>query len=175
MSDIISNVSRLKPEIRLAQAVSHFEADLSSEQKNVFRSYRSQSLHSPPDLSDVMRLTAEIDRRASGKVGGRCFGPRFTNFLQVAQQFAALGDVIVGGSQNIIACGVWSLLRMSLLVSRFTSFTVFSNNTLIVSRKLLVLSRKDVGSFYERWSLSITPPNNGSTLSSIQGPPITSL
>ena len=117
MSDIISKVSRLKPEIRLAQAVSEFEADLSSEQKNVFRNYRSQSLHSPPDLSDVMRLTAEIDRRASGKVGGRCFGPRFTSFLQVAQQFAALGDIIVGGSQNVIACGVWSLLRMSLLVS----------------------------------------------------------
>lgn len=127
MSDIVSRLSPLKPEIRLAQAVSQFEADLSSEQKNVFYNYRSQSLHSPPDLSDVRRLTAEIDRRASGKVGGRCFGPRFTNFLQVVQQFAALGDVIVGGSQNIIACGVWSLLRMSLLVSSFTPFTVFSN------------------------------------------------
>ena len=129
MSVVISNVSRLKPEIRLAQAVSHFEAELSSEQKNVFRFYRSQSLQSPPDISDVMQLTAEIDRQASGKVGGRCFGPRFTSFLQVAQQFAALGDVIVGGSQNTIACGVWALLRMSLLVSSFMSFAVLSIDT----------------------------------------------
>jgi hypothetical protein len=117
MSVVLSNASRLKPEIRLAQAVSQFEADLSSEQKATFRAYRSQSRDSPPDPSDVMRLTAEIDRHASGKIGrGRCFGPRLTNFLQAVQQFAALGDVIVGGSQNLIACGVWSLVRMSLLV-----------------------------------------------------------
>jgi len=116
MSAIIKSVSSLKPEIRLAQAVSQFEADLSDEQKAAFRNYRSQSVKSPPGPSDVMRLTAEIDRRQYGKIG-RCFGPRFTNFLQGVQQFAALGDVIVGGSQNIIACGIWSLVRMSLLVS----------------------------------------------------------
>jgi ankyrin repeat domain-containing protein 50 len=118
MSYVLANASRLKPEIRLAQAVSQFEADLSSEQKTSFRTYRSQSRDSPPDPSDIMRLTAEIDRRASGKVGGgRCFGPRLTNFLQAVQQFAALGDIIVGGSQNLIACGVWSVVRISLLVS----------------------------------------------------------
>jgi len=117
MSVVLANASRLKPEIRLAQAISHFEADLSSEQKATFRIYRSQSSDSPPRPSDVMRLTAEIDRRTSGKVGGgRCYGPRLTNVLQAIQQFAALGDIIVGGSQNIIACGVWSLVRMALLV-----------------------------------------------------------
>jgi hypothetical protein len=117
MSALLANASRLRPEIRLAQAVSQFEADLSSEHKAAFHTYRSQSHNSPPSHSDVMRLTAEIDRRASGKVGGgRCFGPRLINVLQAVQQFAALGDVIVGGSQNIIACGVWSLVRMTLLV-----------------------------------------------------------
>lgn len=117
MSLILSNAGRLKPEIRLAQAVSQFEAELSSEEKSLFRNHRAQSVASPPDTNDVMRFTAEIDRRVSWKVGGRCLGPRFTNCLQSIQQFAALGDVIVGGSQNIIACGVWSLVRMSLLVS----------------------------------------------------------
>jgi hypothetical protein len=83
---VLSNASRLKPEIRLAQAVSQFEADLSSEQKATFRTYRSQSRDSPPDPSDVMRLTAEIDRRDSGKIGrGRCFGPRLTNSLRAVQ------------------------------------------------------------------------------------------
>lgn len=117
MHNILTKASRLKPEIRLAQAVSQFEADLSDEQKTDFRTLKSQSLDSPPDPGDVMRLTAEMDRRILRKAGGRCFGPRFTNFLQGVQQFAALGDVVVGGSQNIIACGVWSLVRMSLLVS----------------------------------------------------------
>ncbi|KAH8698093.1 hypothetical protein GQ44DRAFT_787899, partial [Phaeosphaeriaceae sp. PMI808] len=70
-----------------------------------------------------MRLTAEIDRQMSRKVGGRCFGLRFTNFLQGVQQFATLRDVVVRGSQNIIACGVWSLVRMTLLaVVNFSSY-----------------------------------------------------
>ncbi|KAF2675922.1 hypothetical protein K458DRAFT_447792 [Lentithecium fluviatile CBS 122367] len=97
MVAISANVSRLKPEIRLAQAVSQFEADLSNKQKTAFRTFKSQSLNSPADPSDVMRLTAEIDRQVSRKVGGRCVGPRFTNFLQ----------------GNIIACSVWSLLIVS--------------------------------------------------------------
>ncbi|PMD45835.1 hypothetical protein L207DRAFT_453033 [Hyaloscypha variabilis F] len=106
--------SRLKPEIRLAQAVSEFEAALSGEQKAEFRTCRSQAQKSAPGISDVMRLTAEIDRSASRK-GRRCFGPRLTNVLQAVQQFASIGDIIIGGSQNLIACGVWSLVRMTLL------------------------------------------------------------
>ena len=70
MSALLASASRLKPEIRLAQVVSQFEADLSSEHKAAFHTYRSQSHNSPPSHSDVMRLAAEIDRRASGKVGG---------------------------------------------------------------------------------------------------------
>jgi hypothetical protein len=38
--------------------------------------------------------------------------------LETVQRFAAIGDVMVGGSQNIIACGVWSLVRLSMLVSQ---------------------------------------------------------
>jgi len=113
---VLANISRLKPEIRLAQAVSQFEADLSSEQKTTFRIHRSQSCDSPPDPKDVMRLTAEIDRKVGGR---RCFGPRLINFLQAVQQYAALGDIVVGSAQNIIASGVWSLVRMSLLVGTF--------------------------------------------------------
>lgn len=124
MSQALASASRLKAEIRLAQAVSEFEADLSSDQKASFRTQRLQSSDKPPDVNDVMRLTAEIDRRMSTKSnGGRCLGTRMTSFLQSVQQFAALGDIIVGGSQHLIACGVWSLVRLSLLVrnSQFLS------------------------------------------------------
>jgi ankyrin repeat domain-containing protein 50 len=117
-SSTIAKAATLKPEIRLAQAVSEFEASLSGKDKATLRYYRSQALNKPIDTSDVMRLTAEIDLRAvQQNGGGQCFGPRMTNILQAVQQYAALGDVIVGGSQNIIACGVWSLLRLTLLVS----------------------------------------------------------
>ena len=64
-----------------------------------------------------MLLTADVDRRISGKFSNRCFGPRFTNFLHGVQQFASLGDIVIGGAQNLIAASVWSLVRMSLLVS----------------------------------------------------------
>src|SRR5437868_3346607 len=81
--------SRLKPEIRLAQAVSLYEADLSADQKARFRADKSRLRDAPPSIRDVMRLTAEIDQTASGKT--RCLGPRMVNVLQPVQQFAALG------------------------------------------------------------------------------------
>lgn len=118
MALVLTTASRLKPEVRLAQAVSEFEADLTMEQKLRFNSYKAQVLKSPPEIHDVMRLTAEIDQRISPTFGrGRCYGPRLTNFLQGVQQFVGLGDILVGGSQNLVASGVWSLVRMSLLVS----------------------------------------------------------
>jgi hypothetical protein len=117
MSAALVNAPQLKPDIRLADAVSQFEADLSSEQKATFRTHRLKWRDSPPGPSDVMQLTAEIDRPTSRNIGRRNFGPRLTFFLQAVQQFAALGDVVVGASQNLIACSIWSLVRMSLLVS----------------------------------------------------------
>jgi hypothetical protein len=126
ISSALSHAAQLKPEIRLAQAVSEFEAALSSDQKATFRAYQSQSLSSLPNAGDVMRLTAAIDRSASRiGGGGRCYGPRLTNILRAVQQFAALGDILVGGSQNVIACGVWSLIRLTLLVD---SFGIFGNS-----------------------------------------------
>ncbi|RKK64662.1 hypothetical protein BFJ69_g16636 [Fusarium oxysporum] len=117
MSTLLARIVPLKPEIRLAQAIKQFEMDLSDEQKAAFHSNKRQSCHSPPNIHDVMRLTAEIDRRVAGNVGGgRCFGTRLVNVLEAVQQFAALGDIVVGGSQNMIACGVWSLVRMTLLM-----------------------------------------------------------
>jgi hypothetical protein len=166
MSSALTNASRLKPEIRLAQAISQFEADLSSEQKASFRTSRSQS---SPVLDDVMRLTAEIDRRASGKGGAvRVLGPRLTNFLQAVQQFAALGDIVVGGSQNLIACGVWSLVRMSLLVGVLLTLVAFSTNISLVDCELLFLPWKTVDSSHDRRSLGSTLPSDGFTLSPIQ-------
>lgn len=168
MSTAIANASRLKPEIRLAQAVSQFEADLSSNQKIEFRAHKSRTQNNPPDARDVMRLTAEIDRHAAGKTGGgRCFGPRMTNFLYAVQQFAAIGDVMVGGTQNLIACGVWSIVRMSLLVSISIPLNCLCADTFVVNRKLLFLLRKVVWSPYECWSLGSPLPKYRFALSAI--------
>ena len=74
----------------------------------------------------MMRLTAAIDR-AGRRKGRRCFGPRLTYVLQAVQQFASIGDIIIGGSQNLIACGVWSLVRMTLLVRSTLPAVTFSS------------------------------------------------
>lgn len=112
MALALAAASRLKAEIRLGQAISKFVADLFDEQKASFNAKRSQALASPPSIQDVRSPTAEIDRVN----GGRCPGPRLIKVLETVQRFAAIGDIMVGGSQNIIACGVWSLMRLSLLV-----------------------------------------------------------
>ncbi|KAI3573712.1 hypothetical protein IWW34DRAFT_754659 [Fusarium oxysporum f. sp. albedinis] len=92
MYTLLERIGPLKPEIRLAQAIAQFEMDLSGEQKAAFDSNKRQSCHSPPNIHDVMRLTAEIDRRVAGNVGGgRCFGTRLVNVLEAVQRFAALG------------------------------------------------------------------------------------
>lgn len=107
---------RLKPAIRLAQAVSEYEADLTRDQKEAFNRYRSHAREKPPSIQDVMQLTADIDERLSNKIRGRCLGTRTSSFLQSVQQFVSLGDIIVGGTQNLVASGVWALVRTSLTV-----------------------------------------------------------
>jgi hypothetical protein len=117
MATAMQKAFQLKPEIRLAQAIKDFEAKLSSDQKASFHATKSSAQSSPPNQTDVMRLLSEIDKTSGVVVGKRCFGPRFTNFLEAAQRFASIGDVVVGGSQNLAACGVWALVRLTILVS----------------------------------------------------------
>lgn len=104
-------------EVELSKALDEFESGLTTEQKAGFQAVRDHASDSPPTIRDVMNLTAEVDYKARR----RCFGPRFTRILESVQQYAALGDVIAGGSQNLMACSVWSLVRMCLLVSLHAS------------------------------------------------------
>ena len=117
MATALQKASQLKPEIRLAQAIKDFEAGLSSKQKAAFYATKSSAQSSPLDQTDVMRLLSEIDKTHGVGVGKRCFGPRFTSFLEAVQRFTSIGDVVVGGSQNMAACGVWALVRLTVLVS----------------------------------------------------------
>lgn len=117
---ILRSRSSLTPEMRLVKATSEFEAALTTAQKASFRNIRSKACTTPPTLKDVMELTAEIDCQAHKKhKSSRSFGTRLTNMLQSVQQYAALGDVVVGGSQNLIACGVWAAVRMILHVRAY--------------------------------------------------------
>jgi hypothetical protein len=169
MSTAVAKASRLKPEIRLAQAVSQFEADLSVSEKRTLQAQKSLLQSSPPDQNDVMRLTSEIDKTSGIVAGRRCFGPRLMNFLQAVQQFAALGDVVIGGSQNLVACGVWMLIRMSLLVSIVPTCQLDDHKlTSGVNRHLLVISGQDFQPVHGYRSFRSPLPNNSHALSPIE-------
>ena len=120
MSKAISKAAPLKPEIRLAQAISEFEKDLTNLQKDDLRSQK-ESQSRCPDMTDVMRFTAQIDRSLSAHGVRQVYGPRLTNFLDGVQKFVSLGDLLIGGSQGMVGRGVWFTVRISLLVSYSTT------------------------------------------------------
>jgi hypothetical protein len=114
MSLALSKAAQLKPELRLAQALSEFEAILRYEEKAKFRAYSAQS---PPNAADVMQLTAEIDHDALRKQKfRRCVAPRLCNFLQAVQGFTGAIDTFIGGSQSLTASAIWGVVKLSLQV-----------------------------------------------------------
>ncbi|PSR84440.1 hypothetical protein BD289DRAFT_261386 [Coniella lustricola] len=118
---------QLKPVIRLGLALSDFEQALDPERKKQFQQQRAASASSsastslssrqPPRSGDVIRLTEEIHQ--AGLREDRLLPPRFATrlgaFFSRIQTFAAVGDALIGGSQNLIASGVWGALRFCLL------------------------------------------------------------
>ena len=114
MSLAIAKAAPLRPEIRLAQALSEYEASLAEDQKTLFREQRSSL--TTPNIQDVGRFTAEVDRNAQRRNTRRCIGPRLTRFLYAVQQFSTVVDVAVGGTQSQIGCAVWGVVKFSLQV-----------------------------------------------------------
>ncbi|KAF4167593.1 hypothetical protein CNMCM6936_004857 [Aspergillus lentulus] len=113
MESSIANASKLKPEIRLVQALADFKAVLSTDRRARFDKSIAAFKGHPPDANDVIRLTAEINRDIQ-QTTRRCYGPRFVHVLQAVQQYASIGDVFIGGSQNLVASGVWAAVRLTL-------------------------------------------------------------
>lgn len=106
---------KLKPEIRLAQAVSEFGACLDGTRRATFKTLQTNS---PPSPTEVIRLTEEINRDGARlHRSWQPHGTRLVGILERIQLFSAVGDVLVGGAQNMIASGVWAAVRMSLEVS----------------------------------------------------------
>jgi len=65
VSSAVGFTARLKPEIRLAQAISEFNASLQNkDQRARFKNLHSQSPPSPDDIGMVLELTDHGDRMA---------------------------------------------------------------------------------------------------------------
>lgn len=119
MAFALRNAFPLKPEIRLAQALSEYETILTPKQKAEFREYRRQE---PPVAAEVMAFTSKIDVGVHGNRNMRA-GPRLYNVLQAVQQFSSVIDTIVGSSQSHLAGALWGVMKMTLMVaSNFLSY-----------------------------------------------------
>ncbi|KAH7153576.1 hypothetical protein EDB81DRAFT_631269, partial [Dactylonectria macrodidyma] len=110
-SKAIVAAGRLKPEIRLAKAVSDFATTLDEDQRRNFKRLKSRS---PPSSADVISFTEELSRTGAHlHRSWTCQSMRLVTILDRIQKFVCIGDVIIGGSQNMIASGVWAAVRMS--------------------------------------------------------------
>lgn len=119
MSAALRHAAVLKPEIRLAQALSEFERILDNDQKATMRSGRSEPAPSP---NNVMRLTLEIDKRSSSRKR-QCVAIRLTSLLECLQQFSAVIDTVLGASHSLIASGIWAAVKLTLyLALRWASY-----------------------------------------------------
>lgn len=112
MEVILSQSTKLKAQVRLSRAISAFYESLDTENKTNFNSYRDATNTAPPGLGDIRNIAAEIDRKAC-----RPCGDRFKRVLQALQQFVAVCDVIIGSTQNMLAAGMWSVARLTVIVA----------------------------------------------------------
>lgn len=108
----------LSADLRLAQAVSEFAQALDDPTKQKFRLLQVDLAKTAPSAADVIKLTEELNRDGSKRHASwrPAAGARVGGFLRRMQQFAAAGDVLIGGSQNLIASGVWASVRTMLEV-----------------------------------------------------------
>ena len=120
MAIALRNAARLKPEIQLSLALQEFESILHEDQRAQFNIFKNES---PPDASAPLTFTCLLDRRLEAQRGGRRLGSRAFNLLQGAQQFSAVLDAFIGGSQNLLASSVWGILKLSLQVSTTCSIS----------------------------------------------------
>jgi len=121
---VISSVSsNLPADLRLAQAVSEFAQALDGPTKQRFRELQVQLTAAAPSATDVIRLTEQLNREGVKRHASwqPAAGTRVGGFLRRLQQFAASGDVLIGGSQNLIASGVWASVRAMLEVGQHST------------------------------------------------------
>ena len=110
----------LPAELRLAQAISEFALNLDDAGKQKFQQLQVQlSRTAPPSPADVIALTEDLNREGASRHASwrPAAGTRIGGFLRRIQQFAAFGDIFIGGSQNLIASGVWATVRAMLEVT----------------------------------------------------------
>ncbi|KAB5522074.1 hypothetical protein GE09DRAFT_500314 [Coniochaeta sp. 2T2.1] len=115
MSTALSQAATLKPEIRLAQALSEFCGSLAEPRAREFKSLQTTS---PPTPTDVITLTEETNRHgARTHKAWWSYGTRMASFLDKVQSMSRIGDFLLGSAQNMMASGIWAAVKITLGVA----------------------------------------------------------
>lgn len=123
VSKQLALTGRLKPEARLGLAISEFAQSLDIERRREFQC-KQTAKETKISGQDVIKVTEEINQEGARRHRAwRPHGTKVGGFLSRIQTFASVGDVLIGGSQNIIATSVWSAVRLSLTVSKSARLT----------------------------------------------------
>lgn len=126
MALALSQAASVKAEIRLHQALKQFSLALEPRHQAEFNIFKSQSA---PTFETVIELSIQVSRDGRYQHAGGWlpkFGPRLEPLLHRIQLFSTAGDLLIGGSQNLIASGVWACVRLFLKVREVT-FSVVRN------------------------------------------------
>lgn len=117
LSTALSDIGKLSPQVRLAQAISEFGA-LFADDAAKHAQFKNLRNRSPPTAGEIVRLTEEVNSDGSRRhKSWKPFATRLVLVLERVQQFAPIGDVLTGGAQSMLASGVWASVRMALEVS----------------------------------------------------------
>jgi hypothetical protein len=116
MALVISQAAKLKPVVRLSQALEAFQSALNDEQRQLFLANSD-----PPSSTAAIAFVAELDERKS-EHRGKCIGFRFLNFLSSIQQFTSIIDIALNELPALPGL-VWSAFKIALSFAQtFTSY-----------------------------------------------------
>ncbi len=114
----IALAGRLSPDARLGLALSEFASALDEKHRIKFNALRTRPAAQPTSW-EVIKFTEEVNREGARRhKSWQQSGTRIGVFLSRIQSLATAGDVLIGGSQNLIASGVWFAVRASIEVGR---------------------------------------------------------
>lgn len=106
MSQALAEAAPLKAEIRLSQAVGEFPAALGPNRKVELGVPKPQQSPTSRSVIEIADEVARDRRRQHGSSWLAKFGPWLEPLLHHIHIFGEAGDILIRGSQNMLASGV---------------------------------------------------------------------
>lgn len=100
------------------QSLINFETALAGYDAASSARFKTLCKRDPPGLADVVDTVDQIVASANKRhpTTSRRFATTFIRVLERIRDFASIGDVFVGGAQNMVASGVWGAVRVAIEV-----------------------------------------------------------